>query len=309
MTKRSPARKPDAWMPWFIGNYLRDTASLTTEQHGALMLLKLAMWPQGGRIPLDDHELAAITRLSPARWKLQRTRLMRFFRIADEYLIDDEMVAEYAHATEVYRKRVESGKKGGRPPEPDLFEGTERFPERGAERTPGSPPQGQPQPQPPSSPNNDASGEISEAPVSDRALASLRKVCKELAKQGVDTSTSDPYLRAALAEGFTADDVIALARTRKGAGKSTPYLLSTLRGQRVDAQQATPATPIVIPVDPKSAELERELEELDREIYDARHACEMLKSITPDERDTRIRLARQRISAIHSAMDGAVATT
>jgi uncharacterized protein YdaU (DUF1376 family) len=68
-----------AWMPWYIGDYLRDTGHLTTEQHGAYMLLLAHCW-QHGAIPISASERAAIAKLTPARWKAISGPLNRFFK-------------------------------------------------------------------------------------------------------------------------------------------------------------------------------------------------------------------------------------
>lgn len=306
MTKKRDKRKPDSWMPMFFGDFHADTSNLSLELKMALLNILWWMWRNGAKAPNDDEQLAKITGLGARKWRGAKATLMLFFSVSDNWIFQKRLTAEYEHAWRVYLKRVESGKKGGRPAgdgaEVDLFDvterGTERFPERG--------PQQQQQPQPPSPPIDDASGEIPEVPLSDSARADLRKICKHLGSAGVDCSTADPHLVAALREGFTAADVIGLAKTKKGAGKSPAYLLSTLRGQRDDASGKSASAPAPAPAgDPMLPVLEAELQGLENEIYDARHAFDIRKDITAQERDRRIQAARARIGEVVAAINAA----
>jgi uncharacterized protein YdaU (DUF1376 family) len=69
-------------MPVFIGDYLADTMHLSTEQHGAYLLLLFHLWRRGS-LHDDDGTLAQITGLTRAAWSQARPVLAEFFQIHD----------------------------------------------------------------------------------------------------------------------------------------------------------------------------------------------------------------------------------
>src|SRR5258708_36281942 len=69
-------------MPVFIGDYLADTMHLSTEQHGAYLLLLFHLWRRGS-LHDDDGTLAQITGLTSTAWSQARPVLGEFFQIHD----------------------------------------------------------------------------------------------------------------------------------------------------------------------------------------------------------------------------------
>jgi uncharacterized protein YdaU (DUF1376 family) len=103
--------KPDTWMPLVIGDYLKDTARLSTEQHGAYLLLIMDYWVNGPP-PDDDAELSAITGLSPKAWRSHRDKLAKFFRIEDGHWRHkrvEEELERWAAKKEKYVARAQAG--------------------------------------------------------------------------------------------------------------------------------------------------------------------------------------------------------
>lgn len=76
--------RADIWMPLYIGDYLSDTMHLTTEQHGAYLLLIMAYWKNGGPLPGGDAQLAAISRMSIDAWSIAKEVLVNFFCISED---------------------------------------------------------------------------------------------------------------------------------------------------------------------------------------------------------------------------------
>ena len=66
------------WMPFYVGDYLKNTANLSLTEHGAYLLLICHYW-EAGSLPTDDAELALITRMSERDWSKHRDKLARLF--------------------------------------------------------------------------------------------------------------------------------------------------------------------------------------------------------------------------------------
>lgn len=69
----------DQWMPLHIAAYLVDTQHLTTEQHGAYVLLLMHCWTHEGRLPDDDGALASICRMTPLQFRRKIAGAIRPF--------------------------------------------------------------------------------------------------------------------------------------------------------------------------------------------------------------------------------------
>ena len=67
------------FMQLYVSDFIGDTLQLSTEQIGAYMLLLMAMWNAGGRLPDDDAKLARVARLSAKKWRVISADLLTFF--------------------------------------------------------------------------------------------------------------------------------------------------------------------------------------------------------------------------------------
>lgn len=73
--------KPAA-IPLFADAYLADTTHLTTEEHGAYLLLLMAAWRQEDcALPNDDRKLARIVGLSPRKWAAIKSSILDFWTV------------------------------------------------------------------------------------------------------------------------------------------------------------------------------------------------------------------------------------
>lgn len=98
------AEAPKAWMPLFIGDYLADTAHLTTAQHGAYILLIMHYWRTGKPLPDDEHQLCMITRMQMREWSKNRAVILSFFERANGVYVHHRVEHELSSAIERKQK-------------------------------------------------------------------------------------------------------------------------------------------------------------------------------------------------------------
>lgn len=102
------------FMQLYVADYVGDTMHLSTEQHGAYLLLLMTMWRAGGRLPNDESKLARIVGLSPARWRKIAPDVMAFFVIDGNEITQKRLAAEIEKAKEKSQKRAHAGSLGGK---------------------------------------------------------------------------------------------------------------------------------------------------------------------------------------------------
>lgn len=105
-------KKPDLWMPFYVGDYLADTLHLGVAEHGAYMLLLCHGWMNEGRIPAEEEELANISHLGAEGWKKSGKKLLKFFKVEGDHLVQKRQVAELAKARAAQDSLRAKGKMG-----------------------------------------------------------------------------------------------------------------------------------------------------------------------------------------------------
>jgi uncharacterized protein YdaU (DUF1376 family) len=102
------------WIPIFIPDYLADTQHLSTEEHGAYLLLIFNYWQTGKPLNNANGRLANVVRLSNERWAVVQSSLEEFFTIEGNIWrhgrLDDELIV----ANKKLDARVNAGRQSGR---------------------------------------------------------------------------------------------------------------------------------------------------------------------------------------------------
>jgi len=247
-------KKTDGWMPLYVGDYLADTQRLTTEQHGAYLLLIMDYW-RNGPPDADDETLATITKLPVSQWRKHAPKILRLFRIQDGKLWHKRIEAERQRAGEVSDKRSEAGKRGaakkwgksnGEPMANDMANDMANASQTASQNDAPSP---SPSPSPCSS--TEPSGSVSNRARLDTPLTP-GDACKAMRAAGLaDTNPGHPTLLALIEAGITAPELHQAAQKALANGAGFAYAMKVAENQRRDAAAAVRDLPPAQVVQPQ----------------------------------------------------------
>ena len=102
------------FMQFYVGDYLADTQDLTTEQHGAYLLLLFNLWRHNARLPNDPAQLARIARVTPKRWGRVWSGIEHFFYENGDMIGNHRLDVEFQKAASISQKRKIAGSLGGK---------------------------------------------------------------------------------------------------------------------------------------------------------------------------------------------------
>ncbi|WP_169728329.1 DUF1376 domain-containing protein [Geminicoccus roseus] len=104
-------------MPFYTDAYLADTTHLTTEEHGAYMLLLFAAWRSPGCCLRDDDAfLARVAKVTLDRWKKRlRPVLASFWRIEDGVWTQKKQRSVRERLGAISEKRAKAARQGREP--------------------------------------------------------------------------------------------------------------------------------------------------------------------------------------------------
>lgn len=102
------------YMPLFVGDYLADTTHLTCTEHGAYILLLMAMWRAGGTLPDDPAKLARFARCTGGQWARISDTILAFFDREDGVIIHGRLAREMTKHTVAVEQRRQAASNGGR---------------------------------------------------------------------------------------------------------------------------------------------------------------------------------------------------
>ena len=104
------------FVKWYPGDYLKDTAHLTTIQHGAYFLLLQAYWSNSGPIPMS--RVIGTVKMTKRAWGRHKDPVLDFFETKEidgiKYLVHKRVekdIKEAIQRTIENKKRTERARK------------------------------------------------------------------------------------------------------------------------------------------------------------------------------------------------------
>lgn len=85
---------------------------LTTEEHGAYLLIIMSMWLAGGSLRIETAQLALIARMTPKAWLRIAPTVMRMFKVHGNEMTHSRITAELEKSQQIIAVRAIAGKQG-----------------------------------------------------------------------------------------------------------------------------------------------------------------------------------------------------
>jgi uncharacterized protein YdaU (DUF1376 family) len=101
------------WMPLYWADYFADTTHLTTEEHGAYLLLIGAYWRRNSPLPDDKSFLASLTKMTVRRFNSVRDKLSDMFVLVDGLWYHVRVEYELLRSSERLSSARANGRAGG----------------------------------------------------------------------------------------------------------------------------------------------------------------------------------------------------
>ncbi len=104
----------DHYMKFYPADYLADTGHLSTEEHGAYLLLIIAAFKRGGRLPQNQERLRRLAGgVDETRWPTVWASISEFFDVDGHELVQPRAKEEWERARDAVEKAKTAGKASG----------------------------------------------------------------------------------------------------------------------------------------------------------------------------------------------------
>ena len=164
------APRSNTWMPFYWGDYLRDTGHLSAAEHGAYILLLGHYWTTGKPLPDNDELLARIARTERGKWDEIKAVISGFFEKRDGSWHHKRVSAELRKSKKITKARSYAGKASAASRQQKPSKGSTKFQQKAKPRARApspSPSPSQSQPPSPSHPQSARAGNSDDSQLTD----------------------------------------------------------------------------------------------------------------------------------------------
>lgn len=107
----SKDKKP-SHIPLFVDSYLKDTTHLSTEAHGAYLLLMMAAWVREGcSLPNNERRLAACAKMSVKDWRAIAPDILELWTVEGDTIFQKRLRKEWHYVQDKSAKNKSNAQK------------------------------------------------------------------------------------------------------------------------------------------------------------------------------------------------------